>query len=204
MLQEFVQEIEATAKAVVNDIHTAIPGEIMSFNSSTGLATIQPKGKYQTADGTMLEYPTITDVPVVYPFAKGCGVGIAYPVKKGDSCLVIVSEIELDEWRSGAESEAPLRFDLTSAIIIPGLIAGGTAAMKKSCSQNAVVITAGASEIAVSEACIAVSGSVTVNGDVQVNGSLNASKGVTGAGIVLQSHTHGGVTSGGGSTSGPQ
>lgn len=203
MLQELVQQIEETAKAVVNDIHTAVPGEIISFDASTGLAVVQPKGRHQTSDGTMLEYPKITDVPVVYPFSKVSGVGVAFPVEPGDSCLVIVSEIELDEWRSGAKSEAPLRFDLTSAIIIPGLIVGGTTAMKKACSQNAVVISAGATQIVASEDRIALCGDVTVEGDVYVTGSLNASRGVTGANVTLQNHTHGGVESGNGRTSGP-
>ena len=31
MLQEVTAEIEKTAKAVVNEIHTALPGEIVSF-----------------------------------------------------------------------------------------------------------------------------------------------------------------------------
>jgi hypothetical protein len=188
MLQELVQEIENTAKAVVNDIHTALPGEVVSFDASKSLAVVQPKGKFLTSDGTKLDYPKISEVPVCYPYANG--IGVAFPVKVGDSCIIIVSEVELDTWRSGAESEAPLRFDLTSAMMIPGLICGGTDAIKKACNQNAVVITAGSSEIVVSRSGIAVSGDLTVNGSIEVTGSVSATGGVSGAGISLSGHTH--------------
>ena len=46
MLQEVTAEIEKTAKAVVNEIHTALPGEIVSFDGAT--ATVKPIGQYVT------------------------------------------------------------------------------------------------------------------------------------------------------------
>ena len=45
---------------------------------------------------------------------------------------------------------------------------------------------------------------VQINADVQVNGTLTATGSITGGNIVLQTHTHGGVESGGSSTGGPQ
>jgi len=45
---------------------------------------------------------------------------------------------------------------------------------------------------------------VTISGNVTVSGSITASGDVTAGGISLESHTHGGVQSGGSSTSGPQ
>lgn len=44
---------------------------------------------------------------------------------------------------------------------------------------------------------------VQVNGNLQVSGTIVAAGNVTGAGISLQTHTHGGVASGGSATSGP-
>ena len=77
MLQEFTAEIEQTAKAVVNEIHTALPGEIVSYNAGAGTATVKPIGKYVTSDGKELNYPTITEAPVCFPFCQNAGVGIA-------------------------------------------------------------------------------------------------------------------------------
>lgn len=45
---------------------------------------------------------------------------------------------------------------------------------------------------------------VTVNADLHVNGSITASGDVTGAGISLEGHVHGGVQTGGSSTGRPQ
>jgi hypothetical protein len=188
MMQEFVQQIEETARAVVDDIHTALPGTVVSFDPGKGTATVKPNGKYLTADRKTLEYPQITDVPVVFPFCQTAGVGIAYPVLKGDSCLIVVSEVELDEWRSGAESEGSLRFDLTSAMCIPGLLEGGGSIISKACSNNAVivgagdvevmvsdsgaVVTSGNTKMTVSDAGVAISGDLNVDGNISFTGSI--------------------------------
>ena len=107
MLQEVTAEIEKTAKAVVNEIHTALP--------------------------------TITEAPVIFPFCQSSGVGIAFPVKKGDSCIILVSEVELDAWRTGSDSLGSLKFDLSSAMVIPGLLEKSYEPMIRASSGNAVI-----------------------------------------------------------------
>lgn len=184
MLQEFTQEVEETARAVVDNIHTAMPGEIISYNAGAGTASVKPVGKFVTSDGKELNYPTISECPVHFPFCQNAGVGIAFPVKKGDSCIIIISEVELDAWRSGAESEGSLRFDLTSAMVIPGLLEGGSAASEKAAKENAVIITAGDVEVAVSgDGCNIDTGStvmnvtddgVSIKGNVTVEGTVHA------------------------------
>lgn len=192
MLQELTTEIEKTAKAAVNDIHTALPGEIVSFNGGT--ATVKPIGKYVTSDGTSLDYPTITEAPVCFPFCQNAGIGFAFPVKKGDSCIIIVSEVELDAWRSGASSEGSLRFDLTSAMIIPGLFEGGCEAATRASAQNAAIVTAGDSEVVVSGGgCTLSSGgsSLTVSDSgVTVKGTLTVTGDVKVGSVSLKNHTH--------------
>lgn len=182
MMQEFVQQVEETARAVVDEIHTAMPGTIISFDPKSGTAVVKPNGKYVTADLKQIDYPQITDVPVVIPFCQAAGVGIAFPVVKGDSCLIIISEVELDEWRTGAESEGSLRFDLTNAVCIPGLLEGGLNHLAKACQNNAVIVTAGSSEVMVSDDCVAItSGSakltvsesgIAIGGNLKVNGNI--------------------------------
>ena len=189
MLQELVQEIENTTKDFLKGIHTAMPGEILSFSSGSGRAVVQPTGKYTSSSGKRMSYPSISDVPVAFPVCQSAGVGIAYPVKAGDSCIIIVSEVELDEWRSGAESEGSLQFDLSSAMAVPGLLIGGSEMIQKACAQDAVVIASGAAEVLVSEekitasvgntefklseAEIAVMGDLKVEGDISYTGSIH-------------------------------
>ena len=189
MLQEVVGEIEKTARAVVNEVHTALPGKIISYSATSGTASIQPVGKYRTARGKALDYPIITEVPIVFPYCYRADVGIAFPVVKGDTCLIIVSEIELDEWRKGASSEGSLRFDLSSAIAIPGLLKTGSKIAAKASDRRAVIIGAPGTEVcvssegveigvgevtfAVSESGIAVGGDLLVNGNISYTGSIN-------------------------------
>lgn len=187
MLQEFTSEIEKTARSVVNDIHTALPGEIVAFDG--GMASVRPVGRYVTSDGIKLDYPIITEVPVVFPYCQSVEAGIAFPVKKGDSCLIIISEVELDAWRSGAEATGSLRFDLSSAIAIPGLLKAGCDIMKSAAANNAVIVKAGSTELAVSTGGVSITGSLTVTGDV------------TAGSVSLSSHIH--KDSRGGSTTAP-
>ena len=165
MLQEFTQEVENTARDVVDEIHTALPGRIISFNPSACTASVKPIGRYVTSDGKELDYPVITEAPVIFPFCQTEDVGIAFPVKSGDNCIIIVSEVELDSWRSGAESEGTLRFDLTSAIIIPGLINSGYSIVEKAASLNSVVIKNKEVEVIIGN------NAVEVNGRLQVSGN---------------------------------
>ena len=194
MLQEFTAEIEQTAKAVVNEIHTALPGEIISYNAGLGTATVKPIGKYVTSDGKELNYPTITEAPVCFPFCQNAGVGIAFPVKKGDSCIIIISEVELDSWRSGADSEGSLRFDLTSAMVIPGLLEGGNEASEKAAKENSVIVTAGDVTLAVSgDGCKVDTGSTVMNitdDGVSIKGNLTVTGDVKAGSISLKNHTH--------------
>lgn len=151
MLQEFAQEVENTARKVMEEIHTAMPGTIVSFSPGSGMAVVQPTGKFTSASGKRMNYPVISDVPLSIPICQSAGAGIAYPVKGGDSCIIIVSEIELDEWRSGAEADGSLHFDLSSAMAVPGLLVGGGELMQKACAEDAVVIAAGTTEVKISE-----------------------------------------------------
>ena len=135
----------------MEEIHTAMPGTIVSFSPGSGMAVVQPTGKFTSASGRRMNYPAISDVPLSIPICQSAGAGIAYPVKGGDSCIIIVSEIELDEWRSGAEADGSLHFDLSSAMAVPGLLVGGGELMQKACAEDAVVMAAGTTEVKVSE-----------------------------------------------------
>ncbi len=151
MLQEFVQQIEETARNVIEEVHTLLPGKILSFQLDSSTATVQPLGNYITLDGKSLSYPILTKVPVIFPFCPSAEVGILFPIKEGDSCLILVSEIELENWRSGVESEASLRFDLTNAIILPGLQRDTIPFIAKAIENDAVIFVASGTEVSLSK-----------------------------------------------------
>lgn len=175
MLQEFVQEIEDTARDVVNEIHTVLPGKILAYDAGSGKATVQPIGQYQTSTGEKIGFPKITEVPIVLPHCTSLDVGIAFPIKVGDSCLILVSEIELDEWRTGAESEGTLRFDLSSSVAIPGLLKSNNTLATEAISSGGVVVGAGDTRLVVKSSGVSISGSLSVTGSISVGSNLNVS-----------------------------
>lgn len=141
MMQEFVQQIEDTIREATYDMHTALPGTISEFDPSTGMATVKPEGSTAMKNGKRLKYPSIVKVPVVFPQAGGQDAVIAYPVKPGDGCLVIICENDLKPWMShGKETESDMKFDLTNAVCIPGLYSEGNEAMRKAIDEKAIVI----------------------------------------------------------------
>lgn len=171
MLQEFVEQVEKTARSVMEEIHTAIPGKITSFNSGTGQATIKPYGTFTTGAGKKMAYPSITGVPVIIPQCPSGNVQIAFPITSGMDCLVIVSEQELDAWLGGGESENDMRFDLTSAIAIPGLSNKGSTALQEACSSGNVVVSNGNTKLVVLKSGVEVTGNFNVKGNISCTGS---------------------------------
>lgn len=141
MMQEFVQQIENTVKETIYDMHTALPGTISAFDSATGMATVKPEGTVAMKNGKRLKYPSIVKVPVVFPQAAGQDTVIAFPIKPGDGCLVIICENDLKPWMShGKETESDMKFDLTNAVCIPGLFSEGTEAIQKAVEEDAIII----------------------------------------------------------------
>ena len=120
MMQEFVQQIEDVVREASYDIHTALPGTIAEFDPASGMASVKPEGVMTMKNGEKLSYPTIVKVPVIFPQAGGQNVMIAYPVKPGDGCLILVCENDLKPWMShGKETDSNMKFDLTNAVCIP-------------------------------------------------------------------------------------
>lgn len=139
MMQEFVQQVEETVREATYDIHTALPGTIAAFDASTGMATVKPEGTVSMKNGKKLKYPSIVKVPVVFP--QGKDVSIAFPVKAGDGCMIIICENDLKPWMShGKETASDMKFDLTNAVCIPGLHNEGNEALKKAVEENAIVL----------------------------------------------------------------
>jgi hypothetical protein len=122
MLQEFSQEVKNTVTELMQGIHTAIPGKIVTYDPAKCEADINPYGKLKKPNGEFLSYPRMNHVPVLFPQSCAQDFAIVYPVNPGDECLVIILEQTADVWRNaGASSDNDLRFDLTNAVAIVGL-----------------------------------------------------------------------------------
>lgn len=165
MMQEFVHEVCKLIENKIREIHTAMPGQIVSFDSANGLATVIPAMKFKKPDGTTVDYPQISGVPVVFPQGMGGDAVIAYPVRAGDSCLLIVAEQSIDYWMYDQETETDLPFDLTNCICVPGLFQKVNSVVAEACEKDAIIMAVKDSRVTICENSIDLDAkTVRVNG----------------------------------------
>jgi hypothetical protein len=208
------------------DVNTCLPATIVSYEN--GIARVSPTGKKRFADGDALDYPIIPNVRICWPSFSGGMAGIKGPVKKGDSCLLVFSQQAVDG------SDDRRMFDLQDAYAIMCNIgtAGksdsiNNADMTMYFGPAYIRLTEGG------ELMINAPGGTTIKtpsthntGTLTTDGLLTYKDGMTGTGggagtnitgtitqsggtlssngIVLHTHTHGGVQTGGGNTGAPQ
>src|SRR5210317_1302524 len=123
----------AIRRAFINmmkEVHTTMPGKIVSFDPITQSARVQPliKRVYVTKeiDGTEtpveVDIPQLINVPVI--FLRGGGWCITFPVKSEDECIIHFSERSIDSWRKNGGNQPPKDWrmhDYSDAICQVGL-----------------------------------------------------------------------------------
>jgi hypothetical protein len=115
---------------MLKEVHTTIPGSIVSFDPVTQSAEVQISIRRiyiaNQADGTEtktpVEVPMLINVPVI--FLRGGGWCITFPVKPNDECIVHFSERAIDTWRKNGDIQNPKDWrmhDYSDAICQVGL-----------------------------------------------------------------------------------
>lgn len=185
-LTKVVDQIKLAIKEQVNNIHTCLPGEIVSVDKRKGLVEVQPKAQMTFSNGKTLDFPIIAGVPLVFP--QGGDASITFPVKEGDQCLIVFSEQPLDYWFGEGEASPNVKHGLSGAIAIPGLMKEISDDFALALEKNEMIIRNGVSvvelsdkkitvsqnntEIVVNKEGIAVRGDITVEGNLTINGTL--------------------------------
>ena len=174
---EFAEQVKETINATLAQVHTCVPGKIVSFDGSTCQATVLPSMKIKTPKGEMMDYPQITGVPVVFPQCSAQGATIAYPVKAGDGCLILFAE--LDKFLYDRDTGTDLKFDLSNAVAIVGIFAQGNSVMAESASSNAIIVDVKGTRVKVQSGLVQIdAAAVKINGNVTITGDLTVTGGV--------------------------
>lgn len=187
----------------LRDLHTMMPGVIVSFNAAKQTATVQPSIKSVfaiTNDGhkavvSVVNLPLCLDVPVSFP--GGGGFCLTFPIMPGDECELRFSERAIDFWYQNAGQQLPSEYrlhDLSDAIAQVGLNSQPNKISNFNASACELRTRDGNTYIRIEP------GQVTVKGNLIVTGSVTATLDVTGQGTSLHTHKHGGVTTGSGQT----
>lgn len=103
-----LQIIREVVNAALANLWTALPCEVVEYNSATVTVNVQPliKIPVHLPDGEIetVELPMLLDVPVMFPCSGGFT--ITHPIKKGDECLVNFADRNIDLWwQSGGIQE---------------------------------------------------------------------------------------------------
>lgn len=112
--------------SIFSRMRVSIPGIISKFDADTQTAEVQIALREHVQQENMqyawTEIPPLLDVPIVFP--RGGGYALTFPVKKGDECLIVFSDMCIDSWfsMSGIQNQIEKRrHDLSDAIAIVGL-----------------------------------------------------------------------------------
>jgi hypothetical protein len=169
-------------------------GRVETFDAATQTCEVTP---LVSREGTSA--PKLLQVPVVQ--MAGAGFEIDVHLQAGDFVLLVFCMTPVTLWAHGQDGETNAsRPQLANAVAIPALprITGHTAGT----SPGVTIRKADGTISFMMDAT-----GVKIQGDVEVTGNLSASgtmsAGPAGATVTLNTHTHGGVTIGSGSTAVP-
>ena len=98
------EELQALKRDILFSLHCALPGTVVSFDSESQTAVIQPAVSRvipTVAEGSpsSVSIPLLRDVPVFMP--------VSFEVNPGDACLVIFADCDIDAWFETGEAEVP-------------------------------------------------------------------------------------------------
>ncbi len=206
MMQEFVQQVKSTIQEFIDGVHTAIPGVITAFDPAKCEASVNLTGQYNKPDGTKLPYPAAAHVPVVFPQVSNQEITIAFPIKPGDGCLVIIAEQALEAWRAGGESNLDLKHDLTNAIVIPGLFRTPNAVMQEAVSEDAIMLVNQGTKVKIKGQEIHIeTPKIEIQTEkIHITGEVEIDKELTVKGIKFTPHVHKEVAKGGDKSGPPE
>ena len=114
VIQQSGQKEQILMEAMAENLHVALPGEIVSYNSSNRTATVQPVIRNWRQKDTP---PLLLDVPVFFPG------NFIVPVNKGDECLVVFADTCIDAWYQNSGVSTPIsarRHDLSDGFAFVG------------------------------------------------------------------------------------
>ena len=106
----------------IKELHTMMPGIIVSFDPDKQTAVVQPAIKRIFTEKGAVNLPVCVDVPVAFP--GGGDFFLTFPVKPGDECILGFSERAIDNWYASGGAQAPAEYrlhDLSDGIAQVGL-----------------------------------------------------------------------------------
>lgn len=203
---------------------TAMPATVVSYDFDNQSVDVTPDIDAIDQEGNTYKRPTIAAVPVVFPCSPTSA--ITFPLPAGSKVLLVWSMRSVDNWKqngSGTPSDYRM-FDIRDAYAIAGAYPRNQTKTRAGQSADDLVLVhnIGGSQC---ELHLKASGDILaktpttfnvqckdfvvdathtqINSPIDTSSTITAAGDVVGAGVSLNSHTHGGVSSGGSNTGVP-
>ena len=109
-------------RKISGGIRVAMPASIESYDFKTQKADIKIDMQELYQNGTSLDYPVLSGVPVIFPRCGGAS--ITMPISRGDTCLVMFLDRDSTAWLLGGKNLKPKSMrshHLSDAVAIMGL-----------------------------------------------------------------------------------
>lgn len=197
-------------------------GKVESVDYALNTITASISSKWTKDDGTVVDYPLLVDVP--FMVLTGGAAHITLPIQKGDDCLLLFNDRDIDNWFVGNTTAPNTRrlHSLADGLAIIGFRpkSNPVADLPRDCimlrygscfikiftnkveltdGTNSIILTAGGDISISAPTKLNISApNVEISGVLKVGGDANIS------GISFKGHIHGGVQGGGSTTGGPQ
>ena len=184
---EFKAAIKEWIDKGAENVHVSMIGKIESYDPGTNRASITPVGSYTAPDWRELPYPTIHNVPLQFPCGNGGKSGCTFPIKSGDTCIIIFSDHQIENFLSGEKSDDMRNHSMNDAYAIPTLFSASVPTLKSNPDDVCVFNDGALIVLKSSSMTIKLTDGTSVSiggGDLVVNG------------ISLVHHVHGGVVRG--------
>ena len=113
-----LESLDALKREILENLHVAMPGTVLSYDAASGLARIQPGLRRRAADGSILTAPELADVPVFLPAA-------GFSVSPGDPCILLFMDFCMDGWLETGQPvipPSPRAHDLSDAVALAGFL----------------------------------------------------------------------------------
>ncbi len=190
----------------IKDAHTALPGNIVQYNSATKRAIVQPAIRLKLTTGESIPRAQIANVPIIHP--AGGGYVIHFPLQPGDPVMLVFSERGITEFKRTfalANPDTDSMLSEKDAVAFPAF--GGLNISPANANGISIQSESGETHIVIqgNQMMMTAPGGLTITGDVSIAGNVQMNGGsITHNGREIgDTHTHSGVIPGGGNTGAP-
>ena len=196
IIGEQESSFDSFAKDITSRMYCALPAIIESVNFDNQTIEARPVTIMKRTDdaGMVSDFPLPLLVDVPFQCYKGGGYSITVPIKQGDECLIIFTDVDFSAWfQNGGYNYAEHSFmhSYTNSMAIVGFSSEVNAITNYNPEAIEVRNADGSEKISLSKGNITLkSATITLDGNVTTTGTSNLKGTTTIQGKDFLSHVH--------------